>query len=231
MFWSLAVGAGAGAFSALHCAAMCGPLAAAQSQRRGSFPALRYQLGRAAGYAVLGGVAGGTGQALTAIGGPTVGIVFSLSLATGLVLLAARLWRADRAPRAPAPVALGRRRQPMIARLVAVLRPGPLGMGALTALLPCGALWTAVGLAAASDDALPGALVMIGFAGTSSIGLVASGWLGGALRRRSIAGRRALAIVLVVGAVIAAMRPMALLHADGETPAPCHGGTPGGSPP
>ncbi len=201
---------------------MCGPLAAAQGQRRGPLPGLRYQIGRTGAYAVLGGFAGGTGHALSAVSGPLVGLVFSSSLALGLLVLAARLWRPERAPLAgPAPIALGRRRRPLIARLVAALRPGPLGMGALTALLPCGALWAALAIAAASGAALAGALAMIGFAVASSIGLVASGWLAAFLRRRSTASRRALAAVMVAGAVIVAMRPIAALRAPGGLPA-CH---------
>ncbi len=223
MPWSLAVGAGAGLLSALHCSAMCGPLAAAQGRRAAPAAALiQYQLGRTFGYGLIGGLAGGTGRALSAAGGPLVGLLFSWSLAGGLLLLAARLWRAERTPAAAsAPLRFGRRRRPWVARLVATLRPGPLGMGALTALLPCGALWAALGLAAASGAALAGALVMIGFAGTTSIGLVASGWFGGWLRRRSTAGRRVLAVVLIVGATIAAMRPVGSLRAPGDAP-PCH---------
>jgi uncharacterized protein len=221
MPWSLAVGAGAGLLSALHCASMCGPLAA--SQGRSAAPAaalIQYQLGRTIGYGLIGGLAGGTGRALSAAGGPLIGVLFSWSLAGGLLLLAARLWRAERAP-AAAPLPFGRRRRPWVARLVATLRPGPLGMGALTSLLPCGALWAALGLAAGSGAARAGALVMIGFAGTTSIGLVASGWLGGWLRRRSTASRRVLAVVLVAGAIISAMRPVGSLRAPGHAP-PCH---------
>jgi sulfite exporter TauE/SafE len=224
MSLSLTVGAGAGVFSALHCAAMCGPLAAAQAQRGGRHPVLRYQLGRAAAYAGLGGVAGGTGHALTSVGGPAVGAAVSLSAAAGLLLLAARLWRRGDAPRAgePAPIPLGRRRRPLVARLVSALRPGPLGMGALSSLLPCGALWAALALAAGTGGAMSGALAMLGFAATSAVGLAATGWLGRLLRRRSLAGRRALASVLVAGAVLAALRPIGAMAAGpGELP-PCH---------
>lgn len=218
-------------FSALHCAAMCGPLALAQGQRRGTFSGLRYQLGRGAGYAALGAAAGGSGQALTAVGGPVVGLLFSFSMAAGLVALAARLWRGDRRPPDPTLVALGRRRRPLIARLIAALRPGPLGVGTLTALLPCGALWGALAIAASSAGALQGALAMIGFAGASSAGLIASGWLGGVMGRRSLTSRRALAALLVAGAVIAVTRPITAVHADGEVAAPCHMPAPGGSRP
>jgi uncharacterized protein len=205
MSWSLAVGAGAGVFSTLHCAAMCGPLAASQGQRSGSSAGLRYLLGRTTAYGLLGGFAGGTGRALGSVGGPLVGLLFSASLAAGLLLLAARLWRR---PVDPPAIGFGRRRRPLVARLVSSLRPGPAGIGALTALLPCGALWAALALAAGSGGAIAGALAMTGFAAASSVGLVAGGWLGAVLRRRSTASRRALAVLMIAGAVIVAMRPL-----------------------
>jgi hypothetical protein len=196
---------------------MCGPLAAAQSQRSVRHPGLRYQVGRVVSYTALGALAGGSGHALRDIGGRAAGIALSLSLAAGLVALAISLWRP--AASAPQPIPIGRRRRPLIARAVAALRPGPLGLGFLSALLPCGALWAALAIAAGSGRALAGALTMLGFACASSIGLLASGWLARALRRRSALGRRLLASLLVAGALVIALRPLAA--GDDDLP-PCH---------
>ena len=206
----------------VHCAAMCGPLAAWQGKRPGRASSLRYLLGRGTAYAGLGGIAGGSGQALTAIAGPAAALLYSWSLSAALAVVAMRLWRGgSRTDATPAPIRIGRRRRPLAARLLSALRPGPFGVGALSALLPCGALWAAIATAAASGDAASGALAMIGFALVSSLGLLAGGWLGGRLIRGSLAGRRALAVFLVAGAVIAGLRPISVLAAAGEQPA-CH---------
>lgn len=228
MSLSIALGVGAGALSSLHCAVMCGPLAAAHAAR-GRAVVLRYQLGRAASYGLLGGAAGASGHAVGAIGGPALGALFSWSLAAGLLVAATRLWRRARPPE-PATVPLRRRRVPLISRAVAVVRPGPLGLGAMTALLPCGSLWLATGLAAAGGGALAGVATMLGFAGASGLALLASAWLGGRLGRRSLATRRSLAAVAVIGAAITALRPIrATASTDRELP-PCHRLVPGARP-
>lgn len=219
MSLSIALGVGAGALSSLHCAAMCGPLAATQAAR-GRGGALRYQLGRAASYGLLGGAAGASGHAVGAVGGPVAGALLSWSVAAGLLVAAARLWRRAR-PAEPAPVPLRRRRAPLISRVTTSLRPGPLGLGFLSALLPCGSLWLATGLAASTGGVLAGIAAMLGFAAASAVALLASGWLAGRLGRRSLATRRVLAGLAVLGALVAALRPVAATASEREPP-PCH---------
>ena len=203
---------------------MCGPLAAAQGSR-GRWGAARYQVGRGVAYVVLGAVAGGGGQALSALGGPVVGALVSLLMAAALLGLAIRLWRGERGERgergAGRPVRLGRRRPPLVARACRRLAPGPLGMGVLSGLLPCGLLWAALALAASTGEAVSGALVMAGFAGATGASLVVAGVVAALVRGRALAGRRVLAGVLVVGAAITAARPVGALMAESAVP-PCH---------
>lgn len=219
---ALGAGAGAGLLSTLHCAAMCGPLAAAQGVRAGRAAAVRYGAGRLLSYGAAGALAGATGRVLFATTGPVVGAVLSASFAAALVVVAVRLWRAPAA--GPAVVAIGKRRRPLAARAIAALRPGPLAFGALTALLPCAALWAALAIAAGTGGALPGAAAMLAFAAVSSVGLLASSWLGSAVRRRRLGTRRALAVLLVAGAFLVAIRPLAAARAAGDrdAPPPCH---------
>jgi hypothetical protein len=226
MVQSFAIGAGAGLVGALHCAAMCGPLAAAQGARRRR-GAWRYQVGRTLSYGVIGAVAGGTGQALTWLGGPLVGALVSLSMAAVLGGLAVRLWRgANRRVirAASALVPLRPPRRPLVTRARTAMRPGPLGMGVLSALLPCGLLWAAIALAAGTGHPASGALLLFGFASASGMSLLAAGWLAGVLERRSLSGRRLLAGLLVAGAVVVAARPIGAIAGDtgGASPPACH---------
>src|SRR5688572_24576111 len=61
----IVLGALTGLASSLHCAAMCGPLAASICSRRSARTSLlRYQLGRLVGYGAAGALAGGLGHVL-----------------------------------------------------------------------------------------------------------------------------------------------------------------------
>jgi sulfite exporter TauE/SafE len=198
---------------------MCGPLAAAQGVRAGRSATARYAGGRLLSYSVAGALAGATGRALFATTGPVVGALLSASFAAALVLVAVRLWR--RSSAGPAPLAIGKRRRPLAARIISGLRPGPFGFGALTVLLPCGALWAGLALAAGTGEAAAGAAAMLGFAGASSLGLLAGGWIGAALGRRRLGARRTLAVLLVAGAAVVALRPFISASATDDVP-PCH---------
>jgi sulfite exporter TauE/SafE len=238
---ALGAGAAAGLFSTVHCAAMCGPLAASQGVRAGARATALYAGGRILSYGAAGALAGASGRAIFSFTGPLVGALLSAAFAAALLVMAVRLWRPPRtersprerettshrmtpwAPRPTVPIAIGKRRRPLAARVISAVRPGPFAFGALTALLPCGALWAALALAAGTGAAADGATAMLGFAGASSLGLLAGGWLGAAIRRRPLGARRALAVLLVAGALIAGLRPITAVasHGKDEVP-PCH---------
>jgi sulfite exporter TauE/SafE len=222
-------GALAGLASSAHCAAMCGPLCAASC--RGSAAAsaagtLRYQLGRTLSYAFAGSVAGQLGALLERSWlVATSPLLVSLGAAAALLLLAARLWRPQR-PRMGL-VQLGRSASGTgaFARLLALVPREPAVFGTLSVLLPCGALAAALLLAATTGARLPGALLMVGFALTSGIGVIA----GGALLSRltAIASQRlarGLAIALTAAAIALCVRPLLqVASADNqEQPASCH---------
>jgi sulfite exporter TauE/SafE len=92
----------------------------------------------------------------------------------------------------------------------------------MSALLPCGSLWLATGLAASAGGALAGFATMLGFAGASAAALLATAWLGGRLGRRSLTTRRVLAAVAVLGAAVTALRPITATASTGGDLPPCH---------
>jgi sulfite exporter TauE/SafE len=140
----------AGVTGSLHCAAMCGPFAAASHH----LPA--YALGRLVAYLALGVLAGGLGAALelAAIGRvalPLAGVVVIVWGGVSLLrALGARRASGAAGPRAPMLYAIHRRRPWTRGALI----------GALTPLLPCGWLWAFVVVAAGTGSAASGAGVM-----------------------------------------------------------------------
>lgn len=209
----LATGAAllAGLLGGMHCAAMCGGIAAgfsAMSPAGGWRAALEPNLGRVLGYAAAGAIAGGIGHGL-------VGIARIDALATGmraaaglvLVVVALRLFAGtrgfavlDRGNRV-----LWRRLQPLQRALLPANTPARrIGLGALWGWLPCG-LSTSVLMAAwLQADALRGAVVMAAF-GLGTLPLMVPltfsgarlvGWLRRGNARHAVAG-----LVLAAGVV------------------------------
>jgi len=164
---ALLAGAGLGLLSIPHCAAMCGPLAQAACTRSGQVTApLQYQAGRIAGYAFIGALSGHLGRAIVSVSVATwLPIVFAVTTATVLLLLARRLWQQTR----PAGASLttlrtGARERSWWGRFQRLLPEHAAVFGLSTSLLPCGAL--AAALLASTQQAHPtyAALSMVGFA-------------------------------------------------------------------
>lgn len=153
-----------GAGSSVHCLLMCGPLGCAAS---GTEPeqrtqrVLAYQLGRFAGYLVLGALLGSMGR----IVGKTVRVDLRGAvpwLVIGALLVSAipaglRPWAASSGRFAQ----LLRRLRAPLARLSPMARA--LSIGAITPLLPCGILYSLFPAAIAAQSALAGALLFGGF--------------------------------------------------------------------
>ncbi len=175
--------------SVAHCGPMCAPFVI--MQLGDGQPALRrlggvlplYHLGRLTTYAVLGGIAGGFGGALTQLGEARWVVALLLGLAALAFLVQAGrglvrwlpLRRLD---------ALGERWGGWIARLAApLLHQSASGyrLGVILGLLPCGFLYGALIAAAATGNAWSGALAMTAFALGTMPMLMAVGLLGGAL--------------------------------------------------
>jgi uncharacterized protein len=230
---ALLVGAGLGVSQVPHCAAMCSPIASfvcARSRRTSGLS--RYQLGRFFGYGLAGAAAGDFGAWLGDLsGGIWLQAVLSWLLAVALLYTVRGLLVSPVTSRAPlislqhrAPSSTGNWKT----RLVRLLPSEPLALGFASALLPCGALYAALLLAAGTASASRGAATMVGFAFVSGVVLWAVGWLGGRLSAlRHPVGRRMLAAMLLVGVAVLSLRPLPGLLADGQaTDASglCHGG-------
>ncbi len=176
----------------MHCVGMCGPLVAVvvgapgpaspagAPRRSGMQLQVAYHGARGLGYAALGLVAGAVGQ-LADLGGALAGfqpIAASLAAATlvltGLAMLARQ--RGVRVPHIGLPGSLTRwlrGAQQRALRMPPMLRAA--GIGASTALLPCGWLYAFVAVAAGTASPLAGALLMTAFFAGSVPALAALG--------------------------------------------------------
>jgi sulfite exporter TauE/SafE len=163
-----------------HCIAMCGAACAGLGQAAGErrTQALwSFQLGRLLGYSALGGLAAATVQGLgwlttqSAALRPVWTMLHLAAFLLGVLLLVqARqpLWLDTAASRLWAKVRAFNQRWGMAA---------PAAVGVLWALMPCGLLYSALMVAALSNDVLSGAAVMALFALGSSVSLWAGPWL------------------------------------------------------
>jgi sulfite exporter TauE/SafE len=221
-WWAIASGLALGIASAPHCFAMCGPLAAFAAGTEPSTRATRiarHQLGRLLAYAALGAVAAESGAWVARLVAPRwMSIVLGALLALGMLATAFELTRGRRASR---PVALGRApRTPLVARVLNRLPREPMLVGAVAALLPCGSLYGGLLAASGTGSAANGAWAMAAFALASGVGLVAATSL--ASRASSLTARRVLASALVVGAMLVALRPIAVATQPSSATSVCH---------
>lgn len=196
-----------------HCAAMCGPLAAAAEA--GGSPARRrigYHAGRLGVYLALGGLAGWAGGALDRWG---LGLGWSLpaARAAGLLLVAFGTLALLRAlgVRIGSPrwlAAFGARLSAPLRALSPAWRA--LALGAASALLPCGWLYGFVAVAGATGSAGGGVLTMAVF-WTGTVPAVASAGL--VLQRLTGRLRRRLPAVTALALIV-----LGLLAAVGRNP-------------
>ena len=215
----------------LHCAGMCGGIAACAggvgecSARRSALASGIYHVSRGASYAGVGMLAGAVGQAVDG-GGALVGMQRVAAIAAGLmvalvgVALLARASGAGAATGMPAPA--------WLARIVAAIHRRALGLappqraaaiGLASVLLPCGWLWAFAAVAAGTGVWWQGGVVMIAFwIGTVPV-LAALGAgvasLGGAQRRwvTALAGAAMVAVGVHTAFVRAPLAQRALATA------------------
>lgn len=141
-----------------HCLGMCGPIAVQVAGKRG----ISYQLARLAGYIAVGALAGGVGEGFFAFfrNHPFLQPIALTLMISLMGFQAYALWRGtpDGAPAARAYRVLHRG---LFAKLSAPLRlhGGAVGLGLMTALLPCGLFVSYALLAAASASAAHGAIL------------------------------------------------------------------------
>jgi len=212
---------GASLLGSLHCAGMCGPLAAVYAGSGTGWTGHgAYSLGRLLAYTVLGAAAGAVGAAVD-LAGRWAGVGQAASVAAGLLIV---LWGVHallqalgvKIPSMPVPGALRLGLQAGMARLHAkspLARAGLLGL--LSALLPCGWLWAYVITAAGTGSALGGAALMAVFwAGTLPVMLA----VGAAVQAAAGPLRRFVPAVCAVVLVVVGL--YAVVHRAGIHPAP-----------
>ncbi len=163
-----------------HCVAMCGAACAGLAKAAGArqWQALTaFQIGRLAGYSLLGAVAAGSVQGLgwlttqSAAIRPLWTLLHLAAMALGVLLVL----------QARQPVWLDQGARRLWARVRAFNdrhgRAAPWMVGMLWALMPCGLLYSALMVAALTGAPLDGAMTMGLFALGSSISLWAGPWL------------------------------------------------------
>ncbi len=211
-----------GFLGSAHCIGMCGGIAGALSASApgGASAQLRrslaYNAGRIASYTLMGALAGLFGATLAGLAGST-GMLVLRSLAA-LLIVAVGLYLAGWSRLALRIESAGggvwRRLAPIARRVRASSSPlAAIAFGALWGWLPCGLLYSALGVAAASGSWTDGALSMAAFGigtlpATLSLGMFAGR---GASLLRSHAARAACGVLVIgfgawtmVGAVTAA---------------------------
>ncbi len=227
MLSALLSGAGLGLLSVPHCAAMCGPLAQAACSRASQRHApLHYQAGRVVGYAFVGALSGHVGHTLSSIQlAGWLPILLALATASVLLLSAWRIARSTHARRQPPPTLRSRApRASWWTRLQRLLPSHPAVFGLSTAMLPCGALATALLLSANYAAPAPAAINMVGFALTTAPATFAVAWLMQRLPHLRSPRLLRLASVALVAAAIALVAPplMRLAHDPPGTELRCH---------
>jgi sulfite exporter TauE/SafE len=190
-----------------HCALMCGPLVLAQVAalpppacawaRLSAGARFPYQAGRITTYSGLGAVAGVGGRELIH-GMREVALPLAIVILVLALMIALAAWQGTMSN-------LSRRFSQWITRNAVPLLQGRgtwrgLRLGLLMGLLPCGAIYAALSVAASTGDPFRGALLMLAFASGTLPGLVAVGTIGRALWRLS--GRSAVAMPMTVNAVL-----------------------------
>jgi sulfite exporter TauE/SafE len=206
-----------------HCVAMCGAACAGIGQAAGvrkNSALLLFQLGRVAGYSILGGLAAASLQGLgwLTVQSAALRPVWSLFHVAALVLGLMLLVQA----RQPVWLESTARRVWTHARSFAASWGGgaPLVLGVLWALLPCGLLYSALLVAALAGDAAGGALVMALFAVGTSVTMVLGPWLWLRLRGSPTGRGGGQWGVRLAGAALAASSAWALWMALAHNAAP-----------
>lgn len=226
-----------GLMGSLHCAAMCGPIAAVVCARGGP-SGLAPHAGRIATYSILGGLAGMLGSAI--MGSLSLGLVqVGARILAALVLVVVGLSvagliraRVARLERIGGPLfrAFARAGGPSAAKGVVPA----IAQGAVWGLVPCGLVYGALGLAVVSGSGANGALVMVAFGvGTLpvmiAVGLFAEGFRritrDGRVRRAAglllaCAGTLHLALAMQAGGALLSPRAILAPAADQEPARP-----------
>jgi len=200
-----------GILTSVHCVAMCGGINLSQSVGTGAASAsklknpLLYNLGRVISYTIIGGVVGGIGSVLFL--SETLKAVILAIAALGMLLMGLSMlgwlpwWLTPRMPTFLAKP-LGK----------AGIGKGPLVVGLLNGLMPCGPLQAMQLYALASGSALTGALSMLLFSlGTVPLMLGAGALFSTLKGKFAYVVQRVSAVLVVLFAVVMAASALSLL--------------------
>jgi sulfite exporter TauE/SafE len=224
---ALAPGFAIGIANAAHCAGMCGVFAAqassACSGTRAACSTSLYLLGKTSTYAFLGALSGWLGAQILLV---SIDAAAVLGVAAGALLLmsgTAVLVGGSRE------TAFGRFAARVVHPVVTLLRNthsggGPLALGAVSGLLPCGVVYLAAAQGAALGSPLAGALLMIAFGLGTVPALVAVGLLGRRLVTRLGPARlrTAGALLMLATGVVTLWRAVLPLFTTSGVPPCCH---------
>lgn len=154
-----------GLFGGMHCVAMCGSASSVLCARKGAYT-LSFNLGRAAGYVLLGAAAGAVGSWTVGHGIDGLRFAFRALAATTMLLVGLHLAGLPSFiglfERAGAPLAPCRAYHAAAAPLRTAWHATAAGM--LWSLMPCGLLYAALATSASAYSALDGAATMAAFA-------------------------------------------------------------------
>ncbi len=207
----------AGVLTSVHCAGMCGGIALAQTAgpqadglRQGFVarlkPSLPYHAGRILSYSAIGALAGGLGQVIRLPGMwkglvPVFGGLFMIIM--GINLLG--LWKFLRRFNLRMPAFAARK------LLSGVSRPGPLAVGLLSGLMPCGPLQIMQLYALASGSIWQGFISLLVFSlGTAPMLLLFSSIQAVAGKTFANAVTRLSAVIVIVLGTVMLTRGLAL---------------------
>lgn len=204
----------AGFFGSGHCFAMCGAVVTLLERPGGRWlHRLSYNFGRLCCYALLGTVAGGVGLVLTQVPGLGSGLTLLRLLAAMLVIalglkLLINLRSLDFLERGGA--LLWRRLSPLAGRVLpATSLPRAVAAGFIWGALPCGLVYSAVAMAAATGSYAGGALVMAVFWAGTLPALLAAGATAGRVTLLARDGRlrKLCGLLLLVAGILALVLP------------------------
>jgi sulfite exporter TauE/SafE len=161
-----------GLLSSAHCLGMCGGIVAALNLGASVEPVrypkslfvyhLAYNLGRIGSYVLIGLLAGSIGGELLH-SNPALGKLVAAAFMIALGLYLANWWR-GLAWLEKQGQRLWRRIQPLTGKLLPVRNPGQaLLLGLLWGWLPCGLVYAVVAWALTAQNAIEGAILMLGF--------------------------------------------------------------------
>jgi len=229
-------GLGVGLLGSTHCIAMCGGIAGALSvalppaRRTPSSLLVRhacYGLGRVTSYGIAGALAGSAGLVLAGLIGP-MGTALLRALAAAF-LVALGLYLGGWWPALTFLERQGARVWRRLAPLASRLRPGDslpaaLALGMLWGWLPCGLVYSALALAAATGEPLRGGLVMVGFGLGTLPATIGAGVLADRLAGigRTLTSRRVAGALVVLFGLWTLAGSGVFGHAGAQDP-PCHG--------